>query len=477
MSEKASKSHKTIFGTTEKSNFILNMTNEQFNKFASISFSIGFILIFIFSAIAEILSLQEISEKNYDWRILPSIPLAVTGLIGISVFIIALIKQTLGKKQIIASILVLLLTVFMYISYINAVTASSDYSAFLGNRYGRYEGFMVLLCYLFIFLGSMSINKSSTVNSIFKVFTVITAAECIWAVLQFIPSFPNRYYQIPYLLKNPVLPSGTAGSPVFLATLLSIGLAISVYGALYSEKSRFSVLYSIAILPVSFFLVKTQCIIGFVSAAIIVVFVLVTFTRNKNKKKLSSTPVIMMFTGIIAAAAFIFIKGFNILDGEIIWHDGCGRLGAFGQYTSTLENSFDIHNPVETYSFMWTKAIEYIKQFPVTGIGPDAFLIPQSRIATNRTALSFDRPYNEYLYYAATLGIPAAVSFASLLIYSAVNGIKSFFSNKNWISYAALTSAVTYIVTSVITNSTATVTPFVWFLLGICCCTFTTEKE
>ena len=111
MSEKASKSHKTIFGTTEKSNYILNMTNEQFNKFASISFSIGFILIFIFSAIAEILSLQEISEKNYDWRILPSIPLAVTGLIGISVFIIALIKQTLGKKQIIASILVLLLTV------------------------------------------------------------------------------------------------------------------------------------------------------------------------------------------------------------------------------------------------------------------------------------------------------------------------------------------------------------------------------
>ena len=184
-----------------------------------------------------------------------------------------------------------------------------------------------------------------------------------------------------------------------------------------------------------------------------------------------------MFTGIIAAAAFIFIKGFNILDGEIIWHDGCGRLGAFGQYTSTLENSFDIHNPVETYSFMWTKAIEYIKQFPVTGIGPDAFLIPQSRIATNRTALSFDRPYNEYLYYAATLGIPAAVSFASLLIYSALNGIKSFISNKNWISYAALTSAVTYIVTSVITNSTATVTPFVWFMLGICCCTFTAEKE
>ena len=75
------------------------------------------------------------------------------------------------------------------------------------------------------------------------------------------------------------------------------------------------------------------------------------------------------------------------------------------------------------------------------------------------------------------MNIPAAVSFASLLIYSAVNGIKSFISNKNWISYAALTSAITYIVTSVITNSTATVTPFVWFMLGICCCTFTAEKE
>ena len=47
-----SKTHKTIFGTTEKSNFILNMTNDQFNKTASVMFTIGFSLIFVLSAVS-----------------------------------------------------------------------------------------------------------------------------------------------------------------------------------------------------------------------------------------------------------------------------------------------------------------------------------------------------------------------------------------------------------------------------------------
>ena len=57
------KTHKTIFGTTEKSNFILNMTNDQFNKLASVMFTIGFSLIFVLSAVAE--PLQHTTGRSY----------------------------------------------------------------------------------------------------------------------------------------------------------------------------------------------------------------------------------------------------------------------------------------------------------------------------------------------------------------------------------------------------------------------------
>lgn len=471
------KTHKTIFGTTEKSNFILNMTNDQFNKTASVLFTVGFSLIFIFSAIAEILSNASLSEAAYDWKIIPSVALGITGILSVSIFIIALIKQTLDKKQIAGAVIALVLTVCMYISYVNAINTIPDYSAFLGFRHGRYEGLMVLLSYLFIFLGSMTINKEKTVNNIFRVFSVIMIIECVWSGLQFIPSFPGHYYQIPYLIKNPMLPSGTAGSPVFLAVLLSAGLTISALGAMHEKSSAYSVIYKISVLPVSFFLVKTQTLIGYISSVLILMIILTDFIRTKKKEKTNSTPIILMITGFAAALVFIFIKGFAVYDGEVIWQDGCRRLAAFGQYTASYENSFDIHNVTEVYPFLWDKAAEIIKQFPVTGIGPDAFVFSQRSGSFNDVPLSVDRPYNEYLFYAATLGIPSAVSLAAVMIYSAVNGIKSAVNGKGWIFTAAMSVSVLFILTSFITNNTAAVTPFIWFIIGICCCTFSDKTE
>lgn len=478
MASTPKKTHKTIFGTTEKSNFILNMTNNGFNKFAAIAFSAGFLLIFILSAVTEFFSLRELTEKNYDWRIIPSIALGITGIAGISIFIIALIKQTLDKKQIAAAVIALIMTVFMYISYINAYALVKDYSAFLGYRNGRYEGFLVHLCYLFIFLGSLTINKENTVKKIFSVFLIIMLLESVWSALQFIPSFPDHYSSIPYLIKNQLLPSGTTGSPAFLATLFSIGLLIAVFGAFYEKTKLLSVLCKLSIVPLSFILFKTQTLIGVFSSALTIVLAVFLFARNKKQDKLSSTPLVLLLTGTIASLAFVFIRGFALLDGPIIWHDGCKRLAAFGQYTAKLDNSFDIHSIKESYAFMWNKAIEFIGKFPITGLGPDAFAIPQLDTVKPdfKLAMTIDRPYNEYLFYAATLGIPSALAFASILIYSAVNGAKAFKKNKSWISLAAVSISIMYIITAAVTNSTATVTPFVWFILGTCCCSFI-EKE
>lgn len=477
MSEKTQKTHKTIFGTTEKSNFILNMTQNQFNKFATIAFSIGFILIFIFSGIAEIISLQSITVENYDWRIIPSIALAITGLIGISIFIIALIKQTLSKKQIIASIIALIMFVCMYISYINAFTDVPDYSSFLGYRYGRYEGLMVYLSYLFIFLGAMSINRENSIKRIFDVIMVIATLQCIWSVLQFIPSFPDTYSNIPYLTYDPMVPSGSSGSPIFLAAFLSAALAIAISGSMYREKTKFSHLYTTIILPLSFLTVKTQTVIGFSSATIVIILCTASFMKNKNSKKLSPFPVILALIGFAAATLLMAVSGFNFYDGEILWQDGCKRLGAFGQYTNTLDVKFDIHNIKETYAYLWKKALDFIQKFPAVGLGPEGFIIPQLNIEdpSTKDAMVFDRPYNDYLFYAATLGTPFCISFIISLIYSAINGIKTSLKDKNWTIYVAFIITLVYIITAVINNSTATTAPFIWFMFGICCCSL--EKE
>ena len=50
------KETKTLFNSSENSNFILNMTEEQYSKLASIGLTATCFLVFVFTAIAEIIS-------------------------------------------------------------------------------------------------------------------------------------------------------------------------------------------------------------------------------------------------------------------------------------------------------------------------------------------------------------------------------------------------------------------------------------
>lgn len=487
MSDKPQKVHKTIFHTTEKSNFILNMTNEQFNKFAYVSLSIGLILIFLSSAAAELISVTttlkynfDVQEILYDWRIIPSFGTAAAGILGASVFITALIKQTLDKKQIIASVLSLIMLIFMYISYIKAFTDIPDYSAFLGYRYSRYEGFMVYLSYLFIFLGSMSINDQKAVKRIFDIFMVITAVQCIWGLLQLIPSFPSFYHSIPYLKKAVALPSGTSGSPLFLTAFLTVSLSVSVMGAFSDTSKKRSLFYKILIIPSAFLLIKTQTLTAVISASLLLIITIILYVKQKKRSKdTSNLPLILLITGIAASSAMTFIADFAVYDGEILWHDGNRRLsGAFGQYTGSLEETVSLNDIPELLSYFWSKTLNYIKLFPVTGVGPDGFLLPQTNFSSmNDIPLSFDRPYNEYLFYAATLGIPFCASLCITLVYSAAASAKAVIKKESWVFGAAFCSSVIYIITAFFSTGTSTVMPFVWFMLGICCCSLKENKN
>jgi len=482
MSQKQPKVHKTIFNTTEKSNFILNMTNDQFNKFAALALSAGLLLIFVLSLISEIMS-HSLSNMTNDWRIFPAFGLAAAGIGGISVFIIALIKQTLSKQQIIASVAALIMLICMYISYVNAFTDVEDYSGFLGYRFGRYEGMMTYLSYLFIFAGAMSLNKKESVKKIFDTAVIIMILQCIWSGLQMIPSFPNHYHNTPYIINDVSIPSGVTGSPVFLALVLAVGLSISMSGAVFEKSGKRKKLYCIPVFIISFFIIWTHTSIGIISAALILTVFIVFICAGRKKLKDPSpsfVPVILLIAGCLSGlAAMLLTTGIHILDGALIWHDGCKRLNSFGQHS----NSVDLNDLNALYSYLREGALSIIRKYPVTGIGPDAFVLPNVIIDDFASVLpnKFDRPYNEYLFYAATLGIPYCISFACTLVFSLACSVRSAVrfikGNGNWIHVAAFCGSLIYIVTAFINAGSAASTPFAWLLLGIGCCTVSDNKN
>ncbi len=510
MDEKKQKMHKTIFHTTEKSNFILNMTYEQFNKFASYSLIIGFIILSVISCATELIACKastigttegypmwenyESSEFIYsilhDWRALPSFTLAVIGILGASIFIIALIKQTLTKKQLIPCIAVLVMFIFMYISSLNSFSGVPDYTWFLGYRFGRYEGFMTYLSYMLVFLGGISISDKAAVKRIFDAFIIIISVQCIWSALQFLPSFPEFYGSLRYETKTDFyLPSGATGSPVFLVSLLSVGLSIALAGSCYDKSAKRRLFYKIAIIPFAFFIIKTQTLIGLISAAVITVTFFIVAIISKKKKSADFKPFLsflLMIIGFAAALSIMFIDGFTLYDGSIIWQDGFRRLYSFGEYRFR-DNPFEIDSISSLYSYLWDKAFEFIKKFPVTGVGPDSFIIPQMdhtqglMISGYKPDFTFDRPYNEYLFYAASFGIPFCISFITAVVYALVSAVKQaakFFSEKaDWIFCAVFLSIVSYIFISFINTSAPTVSPFIWLILGISCSTLKKPEE
>ena len=83
---------KTIFNTSEKSNFILNMTEEQFSKLASIGLAIAIMMPTLFTLIPEIVY-EVKGEGSY---VISAGGLVLGGVIAMIVTIIGVMKKVLG---------------------------------------------------------------------------------------------------------------------------------------------------------------------------------------------------------------------------------------------------------------------------------------------------------------------------------------------------------------------------------------------
>ena len=106
---------------------------------------------------------------------------------------------------------------------------------------------------------------------------------------------------------------------------------------------------------------------------------------------------------------------------------------------------------------------------PLLGVGPDNFCFTQLRtsmqVEVNRNAV--DRPYNDWLYIAATRGIPSLLMHAALLVVCLVLAWKRRRVIGGWTVPAAGCAVLLYTAASMSGISVLTVAPMFWCLLGM----------
>jgi hypothetical protein len=474
---------KTIFGTTEKSNFILNMGSNTLQKW------IHGVLIFciIFPLIgAAVLCGSE--HKTY----LSGAFLYATGFTCVLFFLIVLLKKDLlfkDNKSYVAIVIMAVLGLATY--YVSYFVTYKDFSAvaelnapLLGNI-GRQEGYLAVLSYFGIFLLATTVSKQSAVKNVFDVLIGAGIVQSVVAILQHIPGlgFPSDYRDLSIILvKNVFLSSGFTDSPIFYGAFMTLVSGIAITGAVYEKNKIRAEIYGVS--AVLFFVTSlfTSSIIPFIGiGSVLVLLIVVQFINAKKgnaqtfEAKLLKTPASRMITLIAAlAAAFaviFFTQGINLSD--MLGKVRISREKSIAFYDSFFRlfsgSAMSPRDPSSLYKLAWGDSIDVIKKYPLLGAGFDCFGYALSLF--DRGSNFTDKSYNEYLYIAATRGIPALLVYLALIVFSIkrmCGKLSQFFADSTkWFRPALFVAVTAYLIQAFFNASTITVAPFFWLLLGL----------
>ena len=166
------------------------------------------------------------------------------------------------------------------------------------------------------------------------------------------------------------------------------------------------------------------------------------------------------------------VSGWTLYDGGVMWEDSSYRLETSGYYSAAEganpNGEFDLANLRETYGYLWNVTGGIIKDYPLTGTGPDSLVYPQlfNSLTLGANPNTFDRAYDFYLQTAATLGVPMLLLVCAVLILTIYHGIRAV--RTGWIKAAVLGTVILYCIIMVIGSSAVTVAPLFWMLAGVC---------
>ena len=460
------KQPKTIFGTTSKSNFILNMRQETLQNW-------------IAALLAACVIVPQITGfLVYGVNASPafmSAGLYFTGFSCILFFLIAMIKGSLSFKKDKILRLIVFMAVWAFASYYSVVlrrdAASEIVNTALSGEIGRYEGLLTLLGYFGVFCLAACVTREKTVRLVMDIVIAAGVVQSLFAVFQHIPKlrFMPNFADLPTIaLKDVMLSQGLSESPIVFGTFLTIVFAAALTGAVYEKSILRARIYGAASMLfwlVGFFTSSIVPIIG-MSAVFIIISVIVFASKPvKFENGLLKTSVYRYAAAAVGMAvifALIWIfQGIYIRDKAIAYYDAYFRLFIVTNYSYVNEQSL--------YGIGLEKSLHFIKEHPILGIGPD--LMAKYQMMNEELSLcSIDRSYNEIVYIAATRGVPAAAAFVVFLIASikaSFGRLRTLAKGGSWLYMALFTAIAAYIIQSFFSFSSILCAPIFWLLCGL----------
>lgn len=477
---------KTLFHSSEKSNFILNLTEEKYSKLASGGLVIAMLMTPLFTLIPELTyTVSSASEAAYEFS---SGGLVCGGVIAMIIAIIGLIKKYISKWNIFPVCAMGAMVLWGAVSLAKGV----DLGISLYGYPTRGEGLLAIIFYFCFFTSAASLKRETALKTVLKGIIGVGLLNSAVSLVQIFTGKLGHYKSIGND-KNIYAASGLSMSPLFLAMVLTLALTAALIGFITSDSKKSRVVLACCAALFSFVMMFTYSLIGFCGLAFaLIISAAAVYVLKAPKKRLGGLLVSIVSAAAAVAIVFCGLIGtensYSLHDGRILWWaDGYYRASACGIFDL---NKVDIDDTLDVYSYLNRRTVDVIRNNPMVGTGPDqlafAFIAPVDE-TTEQLSIpdfmvhevntgTFDKVYNEYLYTAATRGIPSLIALVLVLIPVMVLGIRSFRRKKSAETFGILAVALGGVLIFFVGCSSIPFAPVFWTAAGAACAELTTEK-
>lgn len=496
--------HKHLFGSTEKSDFILNMNfdgaQKMCSRFCMLAIAIVTLVLIPAYYTQTVVMYVENDMPQYlsdNFIFYAASMVMLTGGVGYLAFNVARQK---GLVDIQNNKLLALPLVVMLLTLISALSADSIHDSILG-YIGRHDGFLMTFgCFgLFAVAAALGDKKQKTALADFIVGTGVFQA--IVGILEFVPAtskafnnfFENLYvragmeesvnasageFYVPMeenltswgIYTKGRVASGFLTSPHALAVILTVAFAIALAGAAFDSSKKRRVIYSIAA-PI---MAAAACLSGVIAGAICIcaaaaiVFIFAFIKAVKGEKGAFVVLIPLICSGVVAGALFGTGEA-KFEDEKIIFTDSyVNRSIGYNERYDYRSGLTDKENDDRSiYDYLLGDGEYVISQQPVLGIGPDNALYHMGDYS-----LTLDRCYNEYIDMAMQKGVLTLIAYGLFLLVTVIKGfmlLVDFIKGKgDWVSAAALAAVLAYMVQAWFNTTWFSATYMFFIAAGLC---------
>lgn len=305
-----------------------------------------------------------------------------------------------------------------------------------GNDF-RYEGILMIGCYIFLFIVASNFLKIN--ETLIKIVLISCCIMSIYTIVQFYGYDPVQKWLFGDILEQASM--GLLRNRNVVGTYTALFIPISM--GMYILKGKKFYLYTTIIIFSSLICSLTRAVwVGFICFSI-VGFIFIKNNLSAKKRTLLLTLILSSIVVILNYTSpydTVFGRvGLTINDGKNLSEDsGAGRIG------------------------IWKDALTCIKTNPILGSGPDTLKIKFDSMGLKQTK-HIDKAHNEFLELWETGGIITLVSYIALISYIFKALLKR---NKDDNIKIMIMIMISYIVQSFFSNSVILVAPIYWIILG-----------